>query len=109
MPFNDKGEFIRSEPRPAQRSTRSRSASDQFHIVPPGRARVTSSANRPQLQRPSGNRSRSDLWKVVGGILAILLGLAALAGVIWLVVTFREWILFGLALWLISAIRSLFD
>lgn len=109
MPFNDKGEFIRSESRPAQRSTRSRSGSGQLHVVPPGRARVTSSANRPQAQRPSGNTSGSHPWKVVGAILVILLALAALAGVIWLVVTFREWILFGLALWLISAIRSLFD
>ncbi len=109
MPFNDKGEFIRSESRPAQRSTPSRASSGHHHVIPPGRARVTSSADRPQQQRSPGHASGPAPWELVGAILAIVIGLAALAGAIWLVVAFYQWFLSGLLLWLITSIRKLFS
>ena len=109
MPFNEKGEFIRSESRPAQRSAPSRASSGHHHVIPPGRARVTSSADRPQQQRSQGNASGPDPWEVVGAILVVVIGLAVLAGVIWLVVVFYQWFLIGLVLWLISSIRKLFS
>ena len=107
MPFNDKGEFIRSNPKSAQRSTPTRATTGHIHGVPPGRARVTSSADRPQQQRSQDKASGPAPWEVVMGILAILIGLAMLAGVIWLVATFHKWILIGLGLWLISSLRKL--
>jgi hypothetical protein len=109
MPFNDKGEFIRSDSPPAPRATPSRSATGQRRAASSGSGRVTASTGRCQRQRSHRNDSNSDPWEVVGGILVILLGLAALAVVIWLLVAFREWIVFGLALWMISAIRNLFS
>ncbi|MEA5474267.1 hypothetical protein VB716_08540 [Synechococcus sp. CCY9201] len=109
MPFNDKGEFIRSESPPAPRSTPSRASSGQHHVIPPGRARVTSSVDRPQQPRSQGHASGPDPWEVVGAVLAIVIGLAVLAGAIWLVVAFYQWFLIGLVLWLISSIRKLFS
>ena len=112
MPFNDKGEFIRSESRPTQRSTPSGSVDLQSRVVPPGRARVTSSADRLLQQRSQDNASGPDPWEVVGevigGLLGILIVLVVLACAIWLVVTFYRWGLIGLAFWLIHSLRKLF-
>jgi hypothetical protein len=83
MPFNEKGEFIRSPARAVQ-------------------------ANRTQV-RPAAPSTRSSSSR--GNLITIAKGLAALAllaGLIWFVVVFREWIVIGLGLWLISKLRNLF-
>ncbi len=38
----------------------------------------------------------------------LIAGLALLVGLFWLLVTFWQWILLGLALWVVSTFRRLF-
>lgn len=83
MPFNDKGEFIR-ETTAAARSTKPRQS-----------VGTIGASQQPAL-------TADEAWAVIKGLGA----LAILAGVIWLVVVFREWIAIGATLWLVSWIRS---
>lgn len=75
MPFNEKGEFIRS----------------------PARTDATSTSTQS-----TESISRDDLITIAKGLAALLL----LAGLIWFVVVFREWIVMGLVLWLVSSLRG---
>ena len=81
MPFNDKGEFIRSSARSAQ--TR---------------------AMRPRSMVPQATQtiSLADFMTISKGVAA----LAMLTGVIWFVIVFREWIVIGLVLWVIRGLRG---
>ncbi|MEB3262442.1 MAG: hypothetical protein VKK94_05735 [Cyanobacteriota bacterium] len=81
MPFNEKGEFIRSPARAVQ---------------------ANRSQRRHAATSTSSSISREDLITIAKGLAAV----ALLAGLIWLVVVFREWIVIGLGLWLISKLRS---
>jgi len=110
MPFNDKGEFIRAIPEPprARSSTRNRPIS--LRIPPPNAPRITTSADRPpQQQAPQpvhqSGSSGSD-WTVVGVILLTLIGLAVLAGVVYLLIVYHRWVLMILSLWLINWVRK---
>ena len=82
MPFNEKGEFIRT-------------------------GRDASGAGKPD--RRSRTRchgegiSRDDWFTIAKGLGALLL----LAGLIWFVVAFHKWIAIGLGLWLVSSLRGL--
>ncbi len=71
MPFNEKGEFIRTR-RSAARSC------------------------------DSTELSRDDLLTVAKGLGALVL----LAGLIWFVVVFREWIAITLGFWVVSSLRA---
>jgi type IV secretory pathway TrbD component len=71
VPFNEKGEFIRTRRSAAQ------------------------SCDSTEL-------SRDDLLTVAKGFGALVL----LAGLIWFVVAFHEWIAIGLGLWLVSSLRA---
>jgi hypothetical protein len=81
MPFFEKGEFIR-----------------------PGRD--GSGAGRPD--RRSRTRSygegisRDDWFTIAKGLGAFVL----LAGLIWMVVVFREWIAIAIGFWVVSSLRS---
>ncbi len=77
MPFNEKGEFIRSKPNPAH-------------------------------QQQSQTNAVTTGWKVVSAIFIGLLTIAALIGVVWAFVAFRNWILIGLWLWAVACIRRVF-
>jgi hypothetical protein len=46
--------------------------------------------------------SRDDLHTIAKGFAALVL----LAGLIWFVVVFHEWIAIGLGLWLMSSLRA---
>jgi hypothetical protein len=81
MPFNEKGEFIRA----------GRSAA----LVAPVATRQAKLCDPAEL-------SRDDLLTVAKGFGALVL----LAGLIWFVVVFHEWIAIGLGLWLMSSLRA---
>lgn len=81
MPFNEKGEFIRA-------ATTSRS--------------VDSTAATEFKAHKDETLSRDDLCTLAKGIGA----LALLAGLIWFVAVFHEWVAIGLGLWVVSSIRA---
>ena len=90
MPFNEKGEFIRPPAEPVQ----------------PSRVRITSSDDRPApRQQQQRSASSTDGWEILAGVLLIIAAIAALAGMIWVVVVFQRWILMGLGLWAVSSLR----
>lgn len=111
MPFNDKGEFIRSIPESARGRSGDSNRPITLHIPPAGPPRLTGSNDRlrqqqaPQPVRQSG--STENAWMIIGGLLLTLIGLALLAGVVWLVIVYHRWVLVGLALWLIHWVRKL--
>jgi hypothetical protein len=76
MPFNDKGEFIRTNQSAAKSATLAKA--------------------------PAASLSSRDLYaaaKALGVLLAV-------AAVIWVVVLLREWIAIGVICWLIQTVRS---
>lgn len=81
MPFNEKGEFIRT-------------------------GRYASGAGKPDQVIRTGRGgegiSRDDWFAIAKGLGA----LAVLAGLLWFVVAFHEWIAIGLGLWLVSSLRD---
>ena len=81
MPINGKGEFIRAHP----------------SVKRPG-----SSASRQDRSLETHALSREDLCALAKGLAALLL----IAGLIWFVVVFHEWIAIGLGLWLVSSLRG---
>ncbi|MBM5784642.1 MAG: hypothetical protein FJ076_07335 [Cyanobacteria bacterium K_DeepCast_35m_m1_288] len=81
MPINEKGEFIRARP----------SAKG-----------VGASAARPDQGLESSVLSSEELFTLAKGLGALLL----LAGLIWFVVAFHEWIAIGLGLWLVNSLRA---
>ena len=83
MPFNEKGEFIRS----------------------PSTARQANSS-RPRSAVTSWGTLFSSTRISIARVLAAVVGLAV---VIWLVVAFREWFMIGLGLWLVSRARKFLD
>lgn len=84
MPFNEKGEFIRSGPaRPS-----------------PGRP-----ATQSRRQVPLSAEGKSDaIWWWIGGIAA----LAALVGIAWAMWIFREWVMLAFGVWVAAHIRKMF-
>ncbi len=84
MPFNEKGEFIRL----------------------PSKA-VQASRTQPQSAGTPTNTSFDKQELITIG--KALAALALLVGSLWFLVVFREWIVIGLGLWLISKLRSLFS
>jgi hypothetical protein len=82
MPFNAKGEFIRSN--------RSTATSPAKAFTGQGQA------------MHSGGPGRNQLLTLAKG----LGGLVLLVGLLWFVGMFREWILIGLGLWLVSRLRA---
>lgn len=50
----------------------------------------------------------NSTWDPALGILVCVLSVAAVVGLIWLLVVFHRWILIGLVFWLISSVRRLF-
>jgi hypothetical protein len=81
MPFNEKGEFIR--------------AARSVALAAPVPTRQAKPCDPAEL-------NRDDLL-----VLAKLVGaLVLLAGLIWFVVVFHEWIAIGLGLWLVSSLRA---
>lgn len=103
MPFNHKGEFIRHNPnpgpgpRPGPISTGS------------SRVRITSSADRPAQRPPQRQHSDDDDslngWELLIAVVLGLLAIAALLGLVWVLVVFHNWILIGLGLWAVASIR----
>lgn len=83
MPFNEKGEFIRNSHTPS---------------TPPKRGETTSSS-----QGSTDPITADDLITITKGLAA----LGLLVGLIWLVITFREWIAMALVLWIASWARRL--
>jgi hypothetical protein len=81
MPINEKGEFIRARP------------SAKW---------VGASAARQDQGFETSVLSREELCTLAKGLGALLL----LAGLIWFVVVFHEWITIGLGLWLVSSLRA---
>jgi hypothetical protein len=81
MPFNEKGEFIR---------TRGSAA-----LAAPVATRQAKPCDPAEL-------SRDDLLTVAKGFGALVL----LAGLIWFVIVFHEWIAIGLGFWLVSSLRA---
>jgi hypothetical protein len=81
MPINEKGEFIRARP------------SAKW---------VGASAAIPDQGLETSGLSREELCTLAKGLGALLL----LAGLIWFVVAFHEWITIGLGLWLLSSLRA---
>jgi hypothetical protein len=81
MPINEKGEFIRARP----------SAKG-----------VGASAARSDQGSETSVLSSEELFTLAKGLGALLL----LAGLIWFVVAFHEWIAIGLGLWLVSSLRA---
>ena len=81
MPFNEKGEFIRT-----------------------GRSAALAAPVVTRQAEPCGPAalSRDDLLTIAKGLGALVL----LAGLIWFVVVFHEWIAIALGLWLMSSMRS---
>ena len=79
MPFNDKGEFIRTR----------RSAA----LAAPVATRQAKPCDPAEL-------SRDDLLTVAKGLGALVL----LAGLIWFVVVFHEWIAITIGFWLVSSL-----
>ena len=79
--LNEKGEFIRA-------ATTSRS--------------VDSTAATEFKAHKDETLSRDDLFTLAKGIGA----LALLAGLIWFVAVFHEWVAIGLGLWVVSSIRA---
>lgn len=110
MPFNEKGEFIRPESSPARQPRAHRTGSSQPQVAMAGRARITSSDDRPAPRRRPHEHSQASIdgWEVVGALLFGLLAIAALIGAVWLVLTFHRWILIGLGLWAVTCLRRLF-
>ena len=93
MPFNEQGEFIRADTsarRPAQQPTQAKSQANPQSV---------------RTDNSDSGLSREDWIQIGQGLGALLL----LAGLIWFVVVFREWILIGLGLWLISSLRGMFN
>ena len=81
MPFNEKGEFIRTGP-------------------------VRPSPDKPATQprsRSAGGKSNA-IWWWVGGIAA----LAALVGIVWAMWIFREWVMLAFGAWVAARIRQMF-
>jgi hypothetical protein len=76
MPFNDKGEFIRSKQSAAGSATLAKAPADSL--------------------------SSRDLYAAAKAM-GVLFAVAAL---IWVVVLLREWIAIGVICWLIQAVRS---
>jgi len=112
MPFNEKGEFMRSEPNP-RRPSMPRIRRDQLRRPAPGRSRIANGNNQPR-QQPTASptheaETSSGCWQVLGISLFVLLGIAAVIGAIWLLVIFqhRVWILIGcfalFLLWLLGS------
>ena len=83
MPFNEKGEFIRSSHAPS---------------TPPKRGETTSSS-----QGSTDPITADDLITIAKGLAA----LGLLVGLIWLVIAFREWIAMALVLWIVSLAKRL--
>ena len=81
MPFNEKGEFIRT-------------VRDASGAGKPDRATRTRSGGE--------GISRDDWFAIAKGLGALVL----LAGLVWVVVVFREWIAIGLGLWVLSSLRA---
>ncbi len=84
MPFNEKGEFIRTGPvRPSPDKP----------------------ATQPRKQRSRSAGGKSDaIWWWVGGIAA----LAALVGIVWAMWIFREWVMLAFGVWVAAHIRQMF-
>lgn len=81
MPFNEKGEFIRTG----------------------GDVSGSGKLDRESRTRSGGEGiSRDDWFTIAKGLGALVL----LAGLIWMVVVFREWIAIGLGLWVVSSLRA---
>lgn len=84
MPFNEKGEFIRSD-------------------------RSNPGAGKPdrliRTQDRGDGISRDDWITIAKGLGA----LALLALLIWVVVVFREWIAIAIGFWVVSSLRGLFQ
>lgn len=78
MPFNDKGEFIRSAP-----------------------ARPSPSSTKTGAQ-PRAKQSNT-IWWVIGTIAAI----ATLVGVVWVLWLIREWLMFGFGIWVAVQLRQM--
>ncbi len=111
MPFNDKGEFIRPEPSgsgpsPARRSRPRRVVPSQPPLRPPGRARITTSADArpPQPVSAPTPTDSTSAWETIGALIGLVLLLAALAGVGWVLLVFHKWILIALVLWVLHGV-----
>ena len=81
MPFNKKGEFIR-----AHKATK-----------------ITSTAKYTENSLDLDGFNREDWLIIAKGLAALLL----LAGLIWIVVMFYEWIAIGFCMWLFGNLRSM--
>ena len=81
MPINEKGEFIRARP------------SAKW---------VGASTARRDHDLETSVLSSEELFTLAKGLGALLL----LAGLIWFVVAFHEWIAIGLGFWLVSSLRA---
>jgi hypothetical protein len=84
MPFNEKGEFIRSTP---------------------ARPSPTGAAAQPRREatRAAGKQSNT-IWWVIGAITAI----AALVGIAWVLWLIREWLMLAFGVWVAAYIRQMF-
>ena len=82
MPFNKKGEFIR-----AHKAT----------II------ITSTAKYTENSLDLDGFNREDWLIIAKGLASLLL----LAGLIWIVVMFYEWIAIGFCMWLFGNLRSM--
>lgn len=104
MPFNHKGEFIRSEP---TTSLQIRNQINPTTTRPGSRVRITSSDDRRsgQTLRQEQAQSSGDTAK---GLLLVVMTIAALLGMSWIVMTFGHWILIGLGLWVLRSIQNIF-
>jgi fatty acid desaturase len=83
MPFNEKGEFIRSAP---------------------ARPSPTGAATQPrrEVTRSAGKQSNT-IWWVIGTIAA----LAALVGIAWVLWLIREWLMLAFGVWVAAQIRGI--
>jgi hypothetical protein len=84
MPFNEKGEFIRSAP---ARPSPTRAAAQP----------------RREVTRAAGKQSNT-IWWVIGTIVAI----AALVGIAWVLWLIREWLMLAFGVWVAAYIRQMF-
>jgi hypothetical protein len=84
MPFNEKGEFIRTGP------------------VRPSPDRPVA---RPRRQGTRSGGGKSDaIWWWIGGIAV----LAALVGIVWAMWIFREWVMLAFGVWVAAHVRQMF-
>jgi hypothetical protein len=84
MPFNEKGEFIRTGP------------------VRPSSGRPATQSSR---QVSSSAKGKSDaIWWWIGGIAV----LAALVGIVWAMWIFREWVMLAFGVWVAAHVRQMF-